>query len=634
MSAMAGVRTFRADELGADEALLTMGRELEARGPDGCSIAVREPVAMLYRPFHTTPESRDEHQPHRSPAGALVTWDGRLDNPAELRRSLGLEGGGRRTDVELIAAAYDRWGRDFPRHLVGDFAVAVWDADRDRLLLARDPFGPRPLFYTVEPGKRGRLLWASHLTALIATGAAEAIPDEAWIAGYLVGVPPTGHTPYRSIHEVPAGCTVTFEDRRCHVERYWPPEDLEPQQLEDDQAYEERFRELLVEGVRCRLRAEGPVFAELSGGVDSSSVVCLAEELLRRGEATAEELEAVSFVFDEAPTSDEREFIRAVEARIGRRAHRLSERDHPLLVDLEAVGMEAPCALTAFRRRYQALRGRMQERGSRVILSGVGGDEVGWSEVVAPFGLADHLQLGRIKRWVRDLRRWQRALDVPLWQLVWRGTLCPLVPGRDMAVVTIGEAPAWLHPDFVRRSRLSEWPSRVTDGSHRRLPLPSHRLHSYVVQAMAVRQLRLVHHHEALLGREKRYPFLHRPLVEFCLTAPFDQLYRPGESRSLHRRALRGVLPSEIAERRDKQGPDEAIVRAVARQWSKLDALLGPEARIVRRGIAVPEHLRTALERCRFGVDGEAGWVLRALELELWLRRLEGAGAPRLLASA
>lgn len=631
MSALAGVRVFGPTQHELGSVLSSMDRHLERRGPDGSCRVIRGPVAMLYRPFHTTTESRRERQPHRTPAGALVTWDGRLDNRDELGRELGLATADRPTDVELVGWAYDRWGARFPRHLVGDFAVSVWDAGQDRLLLARDPFGTRPLFYAVEAGRQDRLLWASNLTAVVTAGDLDTTVDEEWIGGYLVGVPPAGHTPYRGIREVPAGSTVTFEGCRRSQERYWPPGDLELQRL-DERAYEERFLELLAEGVRARMRAEGTVFAELSGGVDSSSIVCLAEEVLRCGVAAADELAMISFVFDRAASSDEREYIRAVEARIGRPAHHLNERDYPLFADLDSFETEVPSALAGFLGRYRGVQERMKQSGSRVVLNGVGGDEVGWSLPEAPAGLADHLWAGRLGRWVQELGRWQPNLEEPLWRAVWKGSFLPLLPRLGVSSMVGWERPHWLAESFIHRSRIKEWPRRLTDASHARLPAPSQRVHAYLVQSMAVRQVQLRHPLAELCGREERFPFLHRPLVEFCLSIPFDQLCRPGDGRSLHRRALRGVLPEAVRLRRDKRGPDEALVRALGQRWPEVEALFGPEARVFRRHIVDPDSFRASLEQSRFGVEAELNSVRRVLEVELWLRGLEAEG--RLRASA
>jgi asparagine synthase (glutamine-hydrolysing) len=121
---------------------------------------------------------------------------------------------------------------------------------------------------------------------------------------------------------------------------------------------------------------------------------------------------------------------------------------------------------------------------------------------------------------------------------------------------------------------------------------------------------------------EPSYPFLHRPLVEFCLALPIRQLLRPGQTRSLLRRALRGLLPDEIAVRKSKRGPDEAILRAVAREWPRLRTLF-TDARVYARGYIDRAAFEKTLTEARGGVNPNMQGLLRTIALELWLRSLE-----------
>jgi asparagine synthase (glutamine-hydrolysing) len=125
------------------------------------------------------------------------------------------------------------------------------------------------------------------------------------------------------------------------------------------------------------------------------------------------------------------------------------------------------------------------------------------------------------------------------------------------------------------------------------------------------------------LGREIRYPFLDRSLVELCLGLPGDQLVRSLETRSVHRRALAGILPKVVAERRDKRGPDEAMMRAVGRHWPTLHDMFAGDARIYEHGYVAREPYLAALEATRFGLLHTAGNVFRAIELEIWLQGSE-----------
>lgn len=123
-------------------------------------------------------------------------------------------------------------------------------------------------------------------------------------------------------------------------------------------------------------------------------------------------------------------------------------------------------------------------------------------------------------------------------------------------------------------------------------------------------------------GLEIRLPYLHLPLVEFLLAIPFEQKIRPGETRSLHRRALGEVLPVRIARRKGKRGTDEAFYRSLAREWSRLDSMFA-DALVCARGYANSTSLREALNKARFGNETYTHMLSRIISIEFWLRALE-----------
>lgn len=625
MSAIGGLLAPDGDDEGLAERLRPLACGLARRGPDGCAVRVVDRVAMIHRPDHTSPESRRRLQPvARGPL--LVAIDGRLDNRNELVRSTGpgeaAPGETAPGDAELAAAAFaDRSEACLP-DLVGELALAAWDAAARRLVLARDPSGARPLFYAWTPGSNGEreLRWASNLTALLPFVDDRRL-DEQWIAGFLIGLPDPDRTVWRGIRQVPPGHLLRVDAAGESLRPWWPAGPIDELRLGDDAEYEERFLALLTEAVRCRLDAEGPVFVQLSGGVDSSSLACVADGLLRRRDGRRNGLQTASFVFDEAATSDERRFIRLVEDRIDRLGHHLSEVDLPFLAE-GAADVEMPNRLTSFWARQNALATAARRAGSRVMLSGVGGDDLCWSEVPVASHLVEHLVRGRPLRLLRELRDLRRELDAPIGRVVWEGVLEPLLPAGVQARLgrrLLPDAP-WIEPAFGRRTGLRRRLRGLLPGPERVLTNPRMRQHAASLLAMAAQQTCQRYQDVELLGYEMRYPFLHRPLVEFCLALPVDQLVRPGETRSLHRRALRHLLPPEVAWRRDKRGPEEAMMRAVGRHWPRLSELFRGDAHVYRHGFVRRDPLLAGLDRLRFGI-GSASPLYRVIELELWLHR-------------
>lgn len=599
-------------------ALGRMDGALAALGPDCSSSAADGRAGLLHRALWTTAESRRERQPHVAAGGLAVAWDGRLDHPAELARDLGAAPGA--GEAELVAAAYRRWGEAFLERLSGDFALALWDPAGRSLLLARDPFGIRPLYYA-ERG--GAVAFASNLRALFAAWPElPREPDAEWIGGWLSGDEPAGRTPYRGVRSVPPGGAVAFRDGRRREWAHWPPPSLPGVEIAGDADAEERFLALFTDAVRCRLRTAGPAFCELSGGVDSSSIACVADRLLRDGDARAAGLETLSFVFDGSPTSDEREWIVPVERHTGRRGHHLREEDDPLLGGFDEAWYEIPTGYTAFHLRYGRMAERMRAAGARVLLSGVAGDALVWAEYFAPPQLADLAAAGRIGTLAREMRRWQRETGLPYGRLAWEGVARPLLhEAMGRSPEPRPPASPWLGPALAGRSAR---PRTAPACRRSALARPSQRRQLAALRLAARAQAAPSYLVAERMGVEIRFPFLHRPLVELCLALPAEQFARPGETRSLHRRALRGLLPPEIAARRNKRGPDEALIRRYAGQWPRLQAMFGGDALIYRHGFVERAPFLAALQRKRFGlVDAAGGQVETAIALEVWLRGLD-----------
>ncbi len=616
MSSLGGIYHFGGAPV--DGRLLTaLGEGLTARGPDGGNEARCGSVGMAYRAFHTNRESRLERQPLVSPNGCLLAWDGRLDNRDELLALLGDKLESDQTDAAMVMAAYQKWGVDCLRRLIGDFALSLWDPTIRTLLLARDPFGARTLYYHLSKEK---IIWSSLLRPLLGLARTGLEVDDEYIAGYLTTLTELERTPYRGIQSVPPGSVVMTQDGRQRVQRFWSPDPQHEIRYRSDAEYEEHFRQVFQEAVRCRLRVDGPVWSELSGGLDSSSIVCVADEVLERGEAQASKLETVSYVFNESRTSDERVFIRYVEEKRGSAGHHLCEDDYRILADsADPVLTSIPNPLVCFAERQRRLCELMREQGVRVLLSGLAGDNLLWSAGEASPELADLLVQLKPFLLHRRIKAWSQAQKKTYWQTLWRGAVWPILSQRLRACCqSIWEVPEWFDPAFVARMNLRERMLGPVDTFGFRLPSGRQQSSMLLTAIPAVS----AGYHMDWGWIEMSYPFLDRRLVEFCLAIPCDQKTRPGEARSLHRRALGNVLPEKIAQRKSKRGPSEALCRALNREWPRLQDLF-TDARVCARGYMDARGLREAIDRARHGQKAHSFEILKTLSLELWLRALE-----------
>jgi asparagine synthase (glutamine-hydrolysing) len=231
-------------------------------GPDGGHAYFGDHIGILYRAFHTTQESRREKQPHSLKSGAIITWDGRLDNRTELIRDLGRVLTIDPTDLEIVATAYDRWGTDCFSRLIGDWALAVWDGRVPSLTLAKDFLGVRQLYYSID---RDRIMWSTILDPIVLLSERRFLLSEEYIAGWLSFNPAAHLTPYVGVHSVPPSSYVLLSPGKRTVKKYWDFNPAKRIVYQTDREYEDHFRTVFAEVIRRRLRTDSPILAELSG---------------------------------------------------------------------------------------------------------------------------------------------------------------------------------------------------------------------------------------------------------------------------------------------------------------------------------------------------------------------------------
>jgi asparagine synthase (glutamine-hydrolysing) len=254
-----------------------------------------------------------------------------------------------------------------------------------------------------------------------------------------------------------------------------------------------------------------------------------------------------------------------------------------------------------------------------VLLSGLGGDQVTWSNLEPGPELCDLLVARKPVSLHQRLQVWSEATHVPYLQLLWQETVLPFLPvslrARFQSQIQLS---SWLDRDFVKRTKIDE--RLVLPKDPFDFELPSRRIQSSRIWYIVMNIARGEYWEHA--AYEKTYPFLHRPLVEFLMNVPIGQKLRPDETRSLMRRALRDLLPRKILERRSKGTTGEALCRGLANEWPRIQPLL-VESRLARRGYVNGKELVQALDRARHGMEFNISSLLQALALEVWLRSLE-----------
>ena len=624
MSAIGGVFNFHNKPIDA-EPVTRLWIGLSNRGPDGGDLVLDGIVGLCYRAFHTNRESRRESQPFVSRDGHVLVLDGRIDNREELIEKLGglhREKKELTTDVEIVMAAFLKWGDDFPAFVVGEFALALWDRRRRRLLFARDHIGARTLYFHINSE---RLIFSSELEPLIEAADASLEVNDEYIAGYLIYDPEPHLTPYKHFHAVrPFHLVSVGNDGKLRQSPYWSLNGIKQIRYRKDEDYEADFLQQFQAAVRAPLRSDLPVCADLSGGLDSSAIVCVADELIAGGKVAAPRLEPISQVSEGSPTSDERKFIQYVEQHRGRTGHHIREDDYPLLSLLSLDNVSSTLNPLLFcAAQHHAVNELMQSFNSRVLLSGVGGDEITCSNHDPSSELADLLRTGQLVQLNASLKAWSASLKKSYAHLLWRNTLVPILPPRmRMRFKGVSRLPAIIERSFCSRMNLTVRLYAIADPFKCTLPSDRDQALGFWTAMRGVasgvrREISRV---------DVSYPFLDRRLVEFMQAIPHTQRVRAGETRSLMRRSLKPLLPEKIAKRTSKGNPQELITRAIAREWPRLEPLF-KDARVFARGYIDRTILRSTIEKFRFGCGTHSPALLKTLVLEVWLRGLERRAA-------
>lgn len=549
-----------------------------------------------------------------------VVYNGEIYNYIELRDEL-IEKGHRfrsESDTEVLLAAYREWGENCLSRFNGMFAFALWDGDRRRLFCARDRLGVKPFYYAWDGDC---FAFASEIKGLLAA-VIRPSPRHRALFDYLEGarLDYSAGTFFEGIEQLPPAHYLMVESGVA-LHRYWDlPSRGESALSMEEAAY--RFRELFQDAVRLRLRSDVPIGTCLSGGLDSSSIVCVANTLMFGERPSPSALvgarqKTFSSCFED-PVYDERRFIRPVLERTGAEPHYVFP-DPKELADtaLQLVWQqEEPFGSTSIFAQWNVMRIAAQA-GVKVLLDGQGADEQ----------LAGYH--GFFGVWFADLiaeKRWgtllqevlaYRRLHGPLPRYLVANFARAVLPGPLVRLVRdrVTGSADWIAGDFRRQwGPVPVEPTEET--SHVR------RMQRSLLTGNGLRAL--LHYEDRnsmAFGIEARLPFLDYRLVEFLATLDSRYLIRRGWTKVLLRDAMEGILPEEIRWRVDKMGfvtPEDEWFRTALRDVMR-EVLTDPRTRA--RGYL---NVDVALQEFEAHVAGRKtlGFTLwRWLNLELWCRR-------------
>jgi asparagine synthase (glutamine-hydrolysing) len=534
-------------------------RALSHRGPDGDGLWINSTgeMGLAHRRLAILDLSPAAAQPMHYSGRFTITYNGEIYNYLELRDLLRGRGFTFQTasDTEVLLAAYAEYGPSCISLLDGMFAFALWDERERTLFCARDRFGEKPFFFHHVPGRH--FIFASEMKGLFAAGVPASVNRRLlylYLAYDVVQDPSRpADTFYADVESLPPATTLTIRDgtleRSPH--RYWQLPQHLASPVPSLAVAAERVRELLSESIRRRLRSDVPIGTSLSGGLDSSSIVCLVPRLGREPPTVRH---AFSARFTAAGL-DEGTYIEEVARSAGVANHYTWPDATGLARDLESVfyHQEEPFGSASIYAQWTVMR-LAKEVGATVLLDGQGPDEMlgGYPHLVAlHLRMLYHTDRPRFEREARAFG----ATSGLGSDLGWRSRLEVAAPRL------LRRLGAWRRA--VLPTRALSWLSRDYSHAHRREPPPFRQfpdlpgLLRFFTEDYGLRNLlRYADRNAMAFGREIRLPFLSHPLVEFLFTLPDDLKVGGGETKRVLRAAVAGIVPESVRRRTDKIGMD------------------------------------------------------------------------------
>jgi len=548
MCGISGIFHFSAARPVDTAALAAMDAVQRHRGPDGSGVFLGERCGLANSRLAIVDRAGGA-QPMSNEAGTVwITYNGEVFEHAALRAELEARGYRFRTrsDTEVVLRAYEAFGEGCVERLDGQFAFAVWDATRARLLLARDRLGIAPLHYAAGVE---RLLFASEIKALLAHPGMTARADTVAVAETLLcGTLFDGRTMFEGVRALEPGCTLSVTPSGLRGRRYWEvpltPERPAPREEE----YAERLLPLLEHAVALRVPSEVPWGVLLSGGTDSSAVGTLAARTSRQPLRTF----TLDFPDPWKGTETDARYARDVAARLGARHHAFIVEPQRYFEVLEHLVWHVERPFNKGAASLYLLYERVREHAT-VVLCGEGADEL-FGGYVGSRGLG----LDGDPAAPPDALPW-----APHWRLASR-LLAP-------------ELRAALEPEALLAERLRG--ALAATGAAEPL---NRALHLYCKHFLA--ELLEIHDRTALaFGVEGRMPFLDHRFVELFAPMPAHLKHADGESKRLLKRAIAALVPPEVIARRKTHMPIPRDPRSVLGQIERTrELLLAPEARAVR----------------------------------------------------
>jgi asparagine synthase (glutamine-hydrolysing) len=608
-------------------ALRVMGDLQRHRGPDGAGQweHPRGHVGLAHRRLSIIDLTDAAGQPMTDRAGNWLSFNGEIYNYVELRQELGPERFVTSSDTEVILHAYRKWGEGCVEHLRGMFAFLLWDEARQTLFCARDRFGIKPLYYAAA---RDVLYLASEVKALLPF-LDRVETDRAGLKDYLAfQLCLGGKTLFKDVSELQPGHVLVAGRGRVQTRRYWQVY----YRLDFDHTekyFAEHLRRLLAESVDLHKRADVPIGAYLSGGLDSSIIACLAAA------GGAADFEGFTGKFALGAKYDESRYAEEVARSSGFPLHQIDMKAGDFVEHLPRVIYHLDYPVAGPGSFPQYLVSHLAAARRKVVLGGQGGDEIFGGYVrylIAYFEQCIKAAIDGTTHSGHFIVTYESIIPnlgtlreyKPLLQEFWREGLFEDLDRRYFRLVnrapTLGDEVRW---ELLEGYSVFESFRQIFRADNVQKESYFDSMTHFDFKTLLPALLQVEDRVSMAHGLESRVPFLDHPLVEFAATMPSNVKFKDGAMKHVLRQAAAGLLPRAVAERKDKMGFPVPLA-----EWVK-----GEARDFVRDTLSTRAALsRDVIDNRKVlaGLEGEPQfgrklWGL--LSLELWQQQFHDRAA-------
>lgn len=568
MCGIAGILNLSNEKvLGLEKKLNIFNEIQEHRGPDDHNIwALRDLSLGLSHRRLSIIDLEDGVQPMKDRAGNCLTFNGEIYNYIELQKIIGRQSFETKSDTEVILKAYQKWGLDCVQKFRGMFSFALWDDKQKTLFCARDFFGIKPFYYTVS---KGHLYFASEIKALLPF-VDEVETDTSALKEYLSFQFVLGEkTLFKNIYQLPPGHMLIAKDGHINIKKYWDVY-YNVDNNHTEKYFEEKLQSLLEDSLKLHTRSDVPIGGYLSGGLDSSTVCTIANNL--------KETDFVGFTgkFSDGAQYDESKYAQLVADRENFDLEILDIKASDFIDNIRKViyHLDYPVAGPGSFSQYMISKAASKRR--KVLLGGQGGDEIfgGYTRYLIAYfeqcikaAIDGTLNSGDFivsyESIIPNLRSLQNYK--PLMQKFWKDGLFETMDKRYFSLIN-------------RMSSLDEEINWDSLGEHDPYSTFQQIFHGENVDKRSYFDLMTHFDFKTLLpallqvedrvsmahGVESRVPLLDRPYVEFAATIPSNIKFENGNMKNIFKKSIKKYIPKEIINRKDKMGFPTPFA-----QWSR-----------------------------------------------------------------